>query len=676
MDIDQSVDALPGIGPKLKELFAKVDVITIRDLVEKVPRRYQDYSNVVPIAQLRPGEVCIKVTISAVGVRYSRKGLHMTEAVASDETGSIKLIWFNQPYRKNQILPNVEYYVAGEFQYKKQGYSITNPSLEKAGDITVNTARIIPVYKLTKGLGLTQIRKAVQSGLDAIKIPETLPQWLIDQEGLMSRSEALRNMHFPETMSAFERARARLGFEEILTLTLASELNKRDALQNKGQKITFSKTAIQQFVSSLPFQLTDAQRKAAWDALQDMSRSEPMNRLLEGDVGSGKTVVAAIMILNAAQSDYQSAIMAPTEILARQHYETLTSLFEQSESDVRCVLLIGALSSAEKKHVQEVIQDGIAHCIIGTHALIQEAVKFSRLGLTIVDEQHRFGVAQRKALQAKARLMPHVLHMTATPIPRSLALTVFGELDISVIDEMPAGRAPVTTKLLIPERRAEAYKHVLEQVAAGYQAYIVCPQIEKDDSLDFRSVNYVFEYAQKVLKGVKIAKLHGKMSADEKKRAMEGFANKNVDVLVSTTVVEVGVNVPNATVMVIEGADRFGLATIHQLRGRVGHGTEQRYCYTITSSNDDPTRRLRVLEHETNGFKLADFDLEERGPGALYGNIQHGALDLRVARLSDVELIARARKSAVQFIELNESMLQYPELARNVADVRAITNIN
>lgn len=676
MRASDSVTALKGVGESVAAKLSKLGIFTVADLVSYVPRRYEDYSHVLRVSQIKPGPVTIRVRFRGISARYSRRGLHMTEAMASDESGSVKVVWFNQPYRAASIKEDEEYFVSGEFAQNHRFFAITNPACELVSSFPVNTARMVPVYGLTKGLGLTQLRKIIKTALTSYAVPETLPKWILEKHTLIDKHTSLLNMHFPKNNDVLSEAKERLGFEEVFELTLASELNKQEFKAEHALEIPFKEDLIKKFVQSLPFHLTDDQRRAAWEVFLDMQTGRPMNRLVEGDVGSGKTVVAGLAALGALESGFQVAFMAPTEILASQHRATIETLFRAVGKDDSVVFLSGSMSVKQKQSLYKRISDGESLLIIGTHALFQDKVTFTNLGLIIVDEQHRFGVQQRKSLQAKADKMPHVLNLTATPIPRTLALTLYGEMDISVIAQSPSGRKPVKTKLVIHENRQKIYETLKKELDAGHQGFVVCPQIEEGEDKRL-SVKHVHSELQKNwLKDYKIALLHGKLTAEEKDEIMQRFSNGDIDVLVATTVIEVGVDVPNATMMIIEGADRFGLAQLHQLRGRVGRGEHTSSCYLVLSNNDTPSKRLKVIEYETNGFKLAEYDLELRGPGAIYGTMQHGALDLRVAKLTDVQLIKRARQSAKEFVSSDDDLLKYKELAQRVTQLRTINNLN
>lgn len=672
------VTDIKGVGTEVAKKLAVLGVKTVGDLIDYYPRRYEDYSNVEPINRIKPGIVSIKATIRSSKGRYVSRGLHITEAVASDETGSVRLVWFNQPYRAAALKADQEYYISGDFGLRRQRLSIQNPSVELVSDFPLNTARIVPKYRETKGLGSHQIRRALSQTLPVLRaLPEVLPDWLVEGERLISRAEAIEQIHFPASAEALLAAKRRLGFEEVFELTLAALLNKYELLQTEAIHIPFDEKLARNFVRHLPFELSDDQRRVIWQIYQDMERGQPMNRLVEGDVGSGKTVVAAMAAVMAMHTGFQAAFMAPTELLARQHADTLHALLEPLGSAEQMGLLVGSLKPAQKKSVHEKVKAGTIRLLVGTHALIQEKVDMHKLGLVVIDEQHRFGVEQRKRLQAKAGHMPHVLSLTATPIPRSLALTLYGELDISVIAHKPTGRKAIKTAIVPHVARHKTYEAVERELAAGRQAFVVCPLVGESELVQAKSAEQTYkELSASLLKKWRLGLLHGKLKTEEKDRVMNQFVLGKIDVLVATTVVEVGVDVPNASVMVVESPERFGLAQIHQLRGRVGRSTHQGHCYLQLNDNLAPSQRLKVLEQSSDGFKLAEYDLELRGPGAIYGTLQHGQLDLRVAKLSDTKLIAAARKRAQEFIDRGENLLKYKELYERVAASRSVTNLN
>ena len=677
MKLTDDIESVKGVGPQLAVGLRQLGIRTVFDLLDYLPRRYEDYSDVSLIQNLRPGPITIRATVKQATGRYVRRGMHITEAVISDETGSLRVVWFNQPYRAKALKAGEAYYFSGQYELSHQRFQLMNPSAELVKDFPLNTARIIPVYRQSKTITTNQIRKLIGACIPLVSaLPETLPLAMLLEHALLSRSEAIRAMHYPDSREQLMAARRRLGFEEVLELSLASLLNKQENAAETSLAIRFDEKLARDFVAQLPFKLTDDQRKVVWQIYQDMQRKSPMNRLVEGDVGSGKTVVAAMAALMAIKEGFQVAFMAPTELLAKQHAVTLQSLMEPFGAAP--LLLVGTMTTAQKKRAYEHITSGEAKFMVGTHALIQEKVDMHTLGLIIVDEQHRFGVEQRKALMAKAGHMPHVLSLTATPIPRSLALTLYGELDISVLAEKPAGRIAVATQLVPHTKRDALYETIKSELDAGGQAFVVCPLITESDASETMSAEHVYaELQQKQLVGYRIGLLHGKLKAEEKDRIMQQFVAHELDVLVATTVIEVGVDVPNANLMIIESAERFGLSQLHQLRGRVGRGSKAAHCYLLLSdSTRPPSKRLRAIASSTDGFRLAELDLEIRGPGAIYGALQHGALDLRVVQLTDTKLIAEARQAAKEFLESGETLLQYKELAARVKRLRAVTNLN
>lgn len=675
---DEPLTNLKGVGQELAKKFAKLGLKTAGDLIDYYPRRYDDYSALTAIKDLQPGDVTIHAHIVQAKGRYVRRGMHITEATASDPTGSVRLIWFNQPYREQALKRDQEYYISGNFAFGRQRLAITNPNIELVSDFPVNTARIIPVYRETKGLTSRQIRLALSQVVPTIrKVEETLPAWLVQQYGLISKAQAIESIHFPESSDQLAAARWRLGFEEVFELILASLLTKAEIQTEQAPAVIFDDKIAKDFVRHLPFTLTDAQRRVIWHIYRDMEKGRPMNRLVEGDVGSGKTIVAAMAALMVLHRGHQVAFMAPTELLARQHADSLHRALEPVGMARHVGLLVGGMQEEQKIRARRSAAQGTLRLLVGTHALIQETVDLRNLELIIIDEQHRFGVEQRKALMAKAGHMPHVLSLTATPIPRSLALTLYGELDISLLDSKPAGRQPVITKICSPNSRVQVNQAIKQELASGHQMFVVCPLIAASDSSDVSSAEMVYErFASQDFRGYRLGLLHGKMKSDQKNKIMQCFVRHEIDILVSTTVIEVGVDVPNATIMLIEAAERFGLAQIHQLRGRVGRGGHQGYCYLMTSDSKAPSQRLQALEQSNDGFKLAELDLELRGPGAIYGRTQHGALDLRIASLADGKLLMAARQAAETFMVKNEKLVQYRILQRRVRQLQAVNNLN
>lgn len=678
MDLHSPVTDISGVGPAQAKKFLDLGIQSIEDLLDFFPRKYDDYSNVENISKLRPGRVTIKANIKQVTGRYVRRGMHITEAVASDQTGSVRLIWFNQPYRQASLHTNTEYYISGIFELRRQRLSIINPSIELVSAFPLHTARIVPIYKEVKGLKSANIRRAIENVRSLLEsLPESLPDWIVSQYKLMSRSAAYESMHFPGDNTKLLKAKHRLGFEEVFALSLASLLNKHDIDQDNASRVKFNESLARRFVGHLPFRLTNDQRKAVWQIYQDMDSLRPMNRLVEGDVGSGKTVVAVMAAVMVLAQGFQVAYMAPTELLARQHAENIFSLLKPLGLSEQVGLIVGGMTNAQKEQARQKIADNTTGFIVGTHTLLQEKIDVHSLGLVIIDEQHRFGVEQRKILQAKAGRMPHTLTMTATPIPRSLALTLYGELDISIIQTKPSGRLPIITTIFSPNSRAALYRGIDKQLQDGRQMFVVCPIISESNTRQQSSATVVHESLKNgAFSHRRVGLLHGKMKPQEKTKIMDKFLDRKLDILVSTTVIEVGVDVPNATVMMIENPERFGLAQLHQLRGRVGRSKHQGYCFLVLGDSSAPSKRLRALEQSSDGFELANMDLELRGPGAIYGTQQHGALDLKVATLTDSRLIALSRKAAEDFINSGTNLIEYEELYKRVNKLRGLTTLN
>lgn len=675
-----SLSSIKGVGPKTAAALADTGLHTAEDALIFLPRRYDDFSEVTRIADLSPGNVVVRAKCESISTRPVRRGMRLTTATLTDDSGKVKAIWFNQPYRETQLRSDRYFLFSGQFSFQYNRYQLTNPSVEVAEDKVEEAAesseKIVPVYRSIKSLKPRTINDLMRQLKPLMEfVPETLPMDIIQSQKLTSRSDALLSLHFPTDHGDIDRGRERLAFEELFEMLLAAQLNKKENAKLKGWVIPFDQPTVKGFVERLPFALTGAQRRAAWQILQDFESSHPMNRLLQGDVGSGKTAVAGLAARQVAHAGLQTAIMAPTEILASQHAETLAKLLEPF--GVSVALLTGSVKSAARKELLARLAAGDIDVIVGTHALIQKGVDYHRLGFVVIDEQHRFGVKQRQALLEKSEHMPHLLSMTATPIPRSLALTLYGELDVSVLNELPAGRQPITTKIWSPTSADSLYAKIDEEIKKGRQAYIICSLIDENPDNDRKSVEAEFKKLKStVFYGRRIGLLHGKLKSDEKERVMRQFADGAIDILVSTTVVEVGVNVPNATVMLIENADHFGLSQLHQLRGRVGRGEHKSYCHLMMSGHDKPSTRLKEIEKSQDGFYLAEVDLQLRGPGEIYGRAQHGALNLQIATLADTKLIARAQEAAAAFIGSGEDLLQYNHLARAVSRYQRLTTLN
>lgn len=680
MKLTTPLEQIKGVGPKTAQALAAAGLKTISDALDFLPRAYDDYSTAVNIADLQPGKVTVKARCESVSTRIVRRGLRITTAVLADKSGKVKAVWFNQPYRETQLKSDAEFIFSGQFGMQYNRYQINNPSVELAKEVakTVieNASGIQPVYKSIKNIRpktVQDLMKNIRPIMDFL--PETLPENIIRRQKLVSRSEAVKFLHAPKTHEEISRGRERLAFEELFEMILAAQFNKQEQTRLTGWKIPFNKSVVKNFVDQLPFPLTNAQRRAAWQILQDLESDHPMNRLLQGDVGSGKTVVAGLVAAEVAKAGFQTAIMAPTEILAQQHAKTLDELL--SPFGVSVALLTGHVKGVARSQLLDNLASGNIDVVVGTHALIQEKVAYHKLGFAVIDEQHRFGVKQRQALLEKSDFMPHLLSMTATPIPRSLALTLYGELDISILDELPSGRQPIQTKIWSPASAPKLYESIENELAKGRQAYVICPLIDDNPDNDKKSVEAEYNKLSKtIFSHRRVGLLHGKLPAEEKAEVMQKFADGELDMLVSTTVVEVGVNVPNATVMLIENADNFGLSQLHQLRGRVGRGTHQSFCHLMMSVHDKPSQRLREIEKSQDGFYLAEVDLKLRGPGEIYGKMQHGDLNLKIASLADTALIARAQTEAERFVKEGQDLLQYNHLAHAVSRYQRLTVLN
>lgn len=676
MNTTTPLESVRGVGVKTSEQLLAAGLYTIGDLVTFLPRAYEDFSEIVSISDIKPGKRTIKARCESVTIKRVRRGMTVTTAVLNDGSSKLNAVWFNQPYRAKQLSSGDEFFFSGLFEFSYNRYQLTNPSAEKVTDMPVSTDRIVPIYRAVKGLKSQLVRKLlVELRPFMIMQPDPMPKDIIKRQKLLPYAEALLALHFPENGNDVETGRERLAFDELFELLLAAQLNKKKNAQLTGWEIPFNQAIVKNFVAKLSFKLTDAQRRAAWEIIQDFERAIPMNRLLQGDVGSGKTVVAGLAAGQAASVGFQSAIMAPTEILATQHAETLTKLLEPL--GVTVGLLTGSVKGQARKELYKQIASGGVSVVVGTHALIQEAVTFHKLGFVVIDEQHRFGVSQRQELLKKSQNMPHLLAMTATPIPRSLALTVYGELDVSVLNELPKGRKPIDTKIWSPNSRTQLYDLMEEQLKLGRQAYVICSLIDDSALNELKSVEQEYKKLRVgPFKHRQIGLLHGKLKGLEKDAIMADFASGKTDILVSTTVVEVGVDIPNATVILIEDADRFGLAQLHQLRGRVGRSDHQSYCFLMMSDSKAPSQRLREIEKSNDGFYLAEVDLRLRGPGEIYGRAQHGELNLQVATLADTKLIARTQREAREFVETGQDLLQYKQLARQVEKYQRLTKLN
>ena len=676
--LDTSISKLPRINEKYLRKFHKLGLSTVRDLLYHFPNRYDDFSKVIPISELKLNEIAtIQGEIVKIQNIYTaKKHMALTQATIQDKTGKVRITWFNQPFLINNIKPGKKISLSGKYAMGPKGPYISSPSYEliTLGKVFTHTAGLVPIYPETIGLGSRFLRYYIKLVLPTIeKIQEFIPWYILKRQKFPEIKTALKNIHFPKNLKQADEAKKRFAFEELFLLQLFVLQQRQKIKKEHAFKIPFDKNLIKNFVDSLPFKLTNAQRKSAWEIIQDLAKSQPMNRLLQGDVGSGKTVVATIAALEATkagsprfgEAGYQVAFMAPTEILAQQHFKEIGKLLAPFN------IKVGLLTGSEKKFSEN------TDIVIGTHALIQNSVKFKNLALVIVDEQHRFGVEQRATLLRGTKTMPHLLSMTATPIPRTLTLTIYGDLDISLIDEMPKGRQKIITRIVTPNERESAYEFIRREIKKGRQCFVICPRIEaaKIDAknllwLEVKAVKEEYEkLATKIFPDLKIEMLHGKIKAKDKDRIMNDFRNKKTNILVSTSVIEVGIDIPNATVMMIEGADKFGLAQLHQFRGRVGRGEHQSYCFLLSTSGQE-TSRLKALQKCENGFELAEKDLEIRGPGQFYGVRQSGLPDLAMNGLKNIHLVKSTREEALGLLSKDPELKNHPLLSKKLSNFK------
>ncbi|MGE5597246.1 MAG: ATP-dependent DNA helicase RecG [Hyphomicrobiales bacterium] len=680
---DSPVSRLPGLGKAAAAKFEKLGVRNAGDAVFYFPRRYNDFTDLRPIAELQPSSAPQTVIANVFSVREMRFGRRVrgTEALLQDRTGALKVVWFNMPYLTRQLQDGQAVVVSGKVRAFRGRLQMENPEVEPADADLMHTGRFVPVYPATQGLSQRTIRRAVKEAVDQLadQVPDPAPEWLRREQHLAPIAGAIRVLHYPDSLDGAEEARQEMALREFLAIQAAVLMRRAEWQQGRDAPRLELGDLRERFLGSLPFELTKSQAVALDEILRDIRGPHPMLRLLQGDVGSGKTVVAFAAMLAAVRCGYQAVLMAPTEILAEQHYRSLARLLDAGEGtalegvfappwlqgrSLRALLLTGSLTPLQKEQIRSDAAHGGADIVIGTHALLEPDVQVPRLGLAIVDEQHRFGVLQRARLRQKGD-NPHLLVMTATPIPRTLALTVYGDLEVSTIGELPPGRKPVKTLWVQPHERDQAYAFLRKRLDAGEQAYVICPLVEESEALDVRSAEEEFGRLRNgPLHEYRLDLLHGRMAGRQKDEVMERFARRETDVLVSTSVIEVGIDVPNATVIVIEGAERFGLSQLHQFRGRVGRSPKQSYCMLFSTEDDpgpDATQRLEAMVETTDGFRLAEVDLEMRGEGEAWGRVQSGANSmLRVARLTDRELLMRGRELA-QKVLARDPMLQKPE---------------
>ena len=658
INLEEDVKYIKGVGPKKVVLLNKLGIYTVKDLITYYPRAYEDRSKPQFLYECEDGEEALVEVIAcsrATNVRL--KGKTMQRLIVRDETASATITWFNQPYLKDKFSIGEKYKIFGKVSKKAGKISFNSPTFD-IGEAQKNTGRIIPIYPLTYSLSQNTLRKIMEGAIEKVygNLEETLPQYLLQEYKLKNINDATRDIHFPNEFKDFNIARNRLVFEELLSVQLALLELKNNYMSDKNG-IQFSKEAkMSDVINSLPFKLTKAQLRVIEEIDQDMEDSKNMNRLLQGDVGSGKTVVAMCAAYKAVKSGYQAAIMAPTAILATQHLENFKNILEKL--DIKCELLISGITKKQKEGILERLENGEIDILIGTHAIIEENVKFKNLGLVVTDEQHRFGVKQRTKIAEKGE-NPDVLVMTATPIPRTLALILYGDLDISIIDELPPNRKKIETYAVNKNMTERVNKFIEKQLKEGRQAYIVCPLVEENEEMDLQSVEKLYElYSQEIFPQYKVAYIHGKMKPKEKDEIMGKFKSGAIDILISTTVIEVGVDVPNSNIMVVENAERFGLAQLHQLRGRVGRGEYKSYCILkFEGKSDNIRKRMKVMTETNDGFIISEKDLELRGSGDFFGTMQHGLPEFKIANLfEDIEMLKKVQVVAYKILEADPKL--------------------
>lgn len=652
---------------KLKSL----GVETVKDFLLYFPRTYNDSSEYTKIIDIKTDQLnTIKGKITNLHSRPTKTGKKMIHALFTDETGSISVVWFNQAHLLRMLPKDQEIILSGKVKFAFGQISLQGPSFELLNSYKeqIHSGRIVPVYHETEGINSKWIREKIKPLIDewGNLFTEYMPEEIINEHSFMSYSSAIKEVHFPQNEERLKQARERLAFDELFLLQL-KVLQKKWYWQNhatKSQKMEIKKEEIQKLVDTLDFELTNAQKRVVNEILIDMQKAYPMTRLVQGDVGSGKTIVATLAALNTVKNGYQVCIMAPTEILAKQHYKTFTKTLQKYSFNIQ--FIAGSTPKKQKEEIIMQMKTGTADIIIGTHALIQDKIGFRKLGLAIVDEQHRFGVKQRDTLKSYGS--PHILSMTATPIPRTLAITIYGDQDLSNIDEMPKGRQEIITRTVTEKKRTQAYLWVEDQVKKGRQAFVICPLIEESETLDLKSVLQEYAFlSEHIFPNLNLGLLHGKLKQEEKDRIMQDFKDKKINILVSTSVIEVGIDIPNASIMIIEGAERFGLSQLHQFRGRVGRGKHQSYCFLFPGKLSEEGRvRMKSMEKYSSGFKLSEIDLELRGPGEIYGIRQSGIPDFKMASLTDSINIEKARKSAGKIIEKDPLLKNYPKLLEKI----------
>ncbi|MEK7673368.1 MAG: ATP-dependent DNA helicase RecG [Patescibacteria group bacterium] len=656
------------------DLLGELGVRTVQDLLLYFPRNYNDTTEYTRIIDIKLDEVnTIKGYLTNLFNIKTKFGKTITRGLLTDASGSIEVIWFNQPHLFKMLPRSKDIVLSGKVKISMGKLGLQNPSYEiiKKYEEQIHSGRIVPVYHETEGINSKWLREKLKPVIDdyVTFFEEYLPEEIITEHQLLPYRRAIKNIHFPETDELLKRARERLSFDELFLLQLKVLQKKwhwQQQTTESSKNIQIESEILQDCIKELPFELTNAQKRVLQETLEDLKKPHPMSRLVQGDVGSGKTIIAALAALNTVKNGFQVAIMAPTEILAKQHYQNFLKLLKKYNLNIQ--FIAGSTTKKQKEDVVRQMTTGTVDIIIGTHALIQEGIGFKNLGLAVIDEQHRFGVKQRDILKSYGS--PHLLSMTATPIPRTLAITLYGDQDLSIIDEMPKGRQEILTRVVPETKRLEAYRWVEDQVNKGRQAFIICPLIDESDVLEVKAVMTEYAYlSENIFPNLKLGLLHGKLKQEEKDKIMEEFKENKLNILVSTSVIEVGIDIPNATIMLIEGAERFGLSQLHQFRGRVGRGEHKSYCFLFTNNlSEEGRKRMKSMEIHSSGFKLAEIDLELRGPGEIYGVKQSGIPDLKMASLTDSITISKARLSAEKIIQADPLLQNHPKLAEKLAE--------
>ncbi len=658
----------------IDRLESQLSIRTVKDFLLYFPRAYNDSSTITKIIDIRTDQInTIQGTLSNLYNIRTRTGKKITQGIFTDETGSIQVVWFNQPHIVRMLPKESKITLSGKAQFSFGKVSLVSPSYElnRKNEEQIHSGRIVPVYHETEGITSKWLREKIKPLINewSGKFIEYMPQEILDEHGLIDLNTAIKQIHFPENEEQLTKARERLAFDELFLLqinVLQKKLHWQKIQTAEIKKHEVKTEIVKECLESLPFELTGAQKRVLKEIFIDMQREFPMYRLIQGDVGSGKTIVAAIAALNSVKNGYQACIMAPTEILAKQHYTSFSKVLHKFGLNIQ--FIAGSTPKKQKEQIIMQMKTGTVDIVIGTHALIQDKIGFKNLGLAIIDEQHRFGVRQRDRLKSFGS--PHLLSMTATPIPRTLAITVYGDQDLSIIDEMPAGRQKIITKLVPEKKRIEAYRWIENQILKGRQAFIVCPLIEESETLNLKSVLTEYAYlSEHIFPDLKLQLLHGKLKQEEKDQIMQEFKENKSQILVSTSVIEVGIDVPNASIMMIESSERFGLSQLHQFRGRVGRGEHQSYCFLFTASlSEDGKKRMKAMELHTSGFKLSEIDLELRGPGEIYGLKQSGIPDLKMASLTDSITIEKARAAAQKVLDADPLLKEHPLLLEKVVE--------